>query len=562
MEKKYTWSIFLCLIVSTFLGFILYPLSGSGNSIAQNLFAKGSYYFLIVMLLTWVYSLQAWYQANPKSMSKEVKMGALFFALILAIIVWMGVEKSFKVLSDEANLISVSQSLSFSKTAYNHTMGRWYYDNFWPITFEIDKRPLLYPFLVSIFHSVLGYSINNAFLCNTVVLFLLLFLVFNLVYPIAGFLGGLAAMLFVIAQPIICITAVSGGFDLLACLLQIWIMFLVLELCRKENTWLRPLIWSSLILLCHTRYEKIIAIPIVFAWLVIFKKLTFKDLKEHRYFYAFSFLFFLPRIWQLMVPQNYENPKGVPVVGWVNFVKHFPIFIRALFNIENELPYATLLNIACLIIIALWCGWLLKNGFLKKFKTSAPFIMVTLSFVFAELGISISHHFGVFDHPTQSRLFVLFLCVLSLSPFLLRWVLGYTPSKLLALAAAGFFIFYFPIAEENRFVNKLTLIRKTHWVYDFLANVKTKDILLISDRPGIYTIAPVGSVDFKWAIANHETIRNEVKRHLYQAVYVVEDIHYDKEKESELKDVFPHIETILERQNSAEEFVRIGKVIF
>lgn len=563
MEKKYIWPIFICVVVSAFLGFILYPFLGANDSsLAQLLFAKGSYYFLIAMVLTWAYTLQAWYQENPKVMSKEVKMGAIFFALILALIVWIGVEKSFKVLSDEANLIAVSQSLSLDKTAYNHTMGRWYYDNFWPISFEVDKRPLLYPFLVSIFHGIFGYSITNAFICNTVVLFLLLLTVFHLVYPIAGFVGGIAGMLLVVAQPIICITAVSGGFDLLACLLQVWILFLVLELCRKENTWLRPLIWLSLILLCNTRYEKVLAIPIVFGWLVIFKKLKFKDLKEHRFLYAFSFLLFMPRIWQLMVPQNYENPKGVPVIGWVNFQKHFPIFIKALFNFNYELPYATILNIAALLIVVLWCVWFFKKGGFQKFKSSAPFIMITATFVAAELGISLGHHFGVFDHPTQSRLFVLFMTLLSLSPFLLRWILGFSPSKQLLFAGIGFFMFYFPIAEENRYVNKLTLIRKTHWVYDFLSTVKDKDILVISDRPGIYTIAPVGSVDFKWAVANHETIRTEVKRHLYQAVYVVEDINYSRPNESQVKRVFPNIETILERQNSAEEFVRIGKVVF
>ena len=189
-----------------------------------------------------------------------------------------------------------------------------------------------------------------------------------------------------------------------------------------------------------------------------------------------------------------------------------------------------------------------------------PFALVLLAFSSSELAITLSHHFGVFDHPTQARLFLLFVVTLSLAPFLLKGLLGRLPKIWLLLASASMFALYFPIAQENRFVNKLTIIRKTHWSYAFFDELKNKNILIIADRPGIYTIRPAGAVDFAWAKSNANMIREDVSRHLYDDVYVVEDVAYNTHK-SELDGTFK-LQTVFERQNTPDLFVRISKIQF
>lgn len=549
--------LFLVLLLSAFSYLIVYPYGNVPR--AETLFAKTSFYFFNGMFAIWLYCLTSWRQSVFHTISSSTKLAALFFCFLLTLIVWFGVEHSFKVLSDEANLMAISQSLTFEKTAYNHTMGRWYYDNFWPLSNQIDKRPILFPYLLQFLHVLMGYAIDNVYLLNSVFLFLFLYLVFIMVYPLGGFTGGLSAMLLVLAQPILSITAISGGFDLLACLLQFWVAYLVFELCKRENPHIRPLIWYSLILLVHARYENMIAFPLVLGVLFVFKKFPLSEFKKHPYLYALSPLFLLPRIWQLMTPQNYENPRGVPVVGWSNFVKHFPIFTKHFANMSFELPYATLLNLGGLFIALVWClVFLRKRGSLVSVKYF-PFILVFVGFALAELCITLSHHFGVFDHPTQARLFLLFLVTLSLSPFLLKGILGYLPKKSLLIASASLFLIYFPIAQENRFVNKLTIIRKTRWAYQFFDNLNDPNILIIVDRPGIYTIRPNGAVDFNYARSNISLIRDDLERHLYDAVYVVEDIEFGRTR-SQLADLF-QLQTLFERQNTPQVYVRISKVV-
>jgi hypothetical protein len=309
----------------------------------------------------------------------------------------------------------------------------------------------------------------------------------------------------------------------------------------------------------HARYENMLAFPIVLISLALFGKFTYSELKKHPYLYSFSLLFLIPRIWQLMTPQNFENPVGVPVLGLSNFLKHLPIFLRNLINFEFELPYATILNVLALGIALLWSVFFLWKRTAWVSKQYFPFVLVILGFAFSELTITLSHHFGVFDHPTQARLFLLFIVTLSLSPFLLYWVMGRLPSKTLLLGSVCFFLLYFPIAQENRFVNKLTIIRKTRWTYDFFDKLDNRNILIIADRPGIYTIRQTGAVDFNWALANQKIIRDDLTRHLYDAVYVVEDIEY-KKNTSQLDAIFKQV-TLFERQNTPELYVRISKVV-
>lgn len=549
-------SLFLLLILAATASLLIYPIGDTYR--AETLFAKSSYYFFNGLLLAWIYCLYHWRKTVFSNISLHSKAAALCICFLLTLIVWFGVEHSFKVLSDEANLMAISQSLTFEKTAYNHTMGRWYYDNFWPLANQIDKRPILFPYVLQFLHVVLGYAIENVYLLNSIFLFLFLYLVFLMVYPVGGFLGGIAGMLFVLAQPILPITAISGGFDLFSCLLQFWAAYLVLQLCVKENPTLRPLIWYTLVLLVHARYENVIAFPIVIGTLWYFGKFPFSELKKHPYLYSLSILFVIPRVWQFMMPQNYENPVGVPVIGWSNFVKHFPIFVKHFMSMKFELPYATLLNVGGLLIALVWALF-----FFRK-KTSLttqyfPFVVVLLGFSLSELAITLSHHFGVFDHPTQARLFLVFLMALSLAPFLLKDILGYFPSRAAVMAGFFFFLLYFPIAQENRFVNKLTIIRKTRWAYTYFNQAKDKNFLIIVDRPGIYTIRPMGAVDFTWANSNLLTIREDLKRHLYDDVYIVEDVRFGRE-ESGMSRNF-ELQTVFERQNTPEVQVRISKVV-
>ena len=94
----------------------------------------------------------------------------LVIALALTVVAWLAVPPALRMLSDEANLVGTSKNFFASKTATFTVSGKSYYDSYWDIDVAIDRRPPLFPFLVSLLHVVFGYSYRNVFLFNLMVL--------------------------------------------------------------------------------------------------------------------------------------------------------------------------------------------------------------------------------------------------------------------------------------------------------------------------------------------------------------------------------------------------------
>lgn len=82
--------------------------------------------------------------------------------------------------------------MTFDKTIYNTTMGKWYYGNFHRLHHEFPKRPFGYPYAVHLLHIVRGYSYQNGFIFNGLCLFALLSAVYVLASRALGFRGGVA----------------------------------------------------------------------------------------------------------------------------------------------------------------------------------------------------------------------------------------------------------------------------------------------------------------------------------------------------------------------------------
>ncbi len=81
----------------------------------------------------------------------------------------------------------------------------------------IDRRPTLFPFLVSLVHSALGYSYRNVFLFNLLVLPVFLVVSYRLAKSLGGETFGVVASLLAAAHPVTLLSVRSGGFDFLRC---------------------------------------------------------------------------------------------------------------------------------------------------------------------------------------------------------------------------------------------------------------------------------------------------------------------------------------------------------
>ena len=76
--------------------------------------------------------------------------------VLLAVFIFTSSRPYLRILSDEASLLSVSNSMTRYRRVDQITMAKWYYFNFHPVGFELDKRPLLFPFLGHLVQAVIG----------------------------------------------------------------------------------------------------------------------------------------------------------------------------------------------------------------------------------------------------------------------------------------------------------------------------------------------------------------------------------------------------------------------
>lgn len=130
-----------------------------------------------------------------------------------------------RLLWDEAVVHSTSLAMHFGHSAQLPVMAVPGEPAPVPVAFAVDKRPPLFPFLVSLLHAARGPAEENAQLLNKALRQLLLFAVaLALLFRGAPY-PALAGGLFLLhASPILHWTGTSGGIDLLATLLLLWFL--------------------------------------------------------------------------------------------------------------------------------------------------------------------------------------------------------------------------------------------------------------------------------------------------------------------------------------------------
>src|SRR6185436_2307184 len=79
----------------------------------------------------------------------------------------------------------------------------------------VDKRPLFFPFLLSLVHDVGGYRPANAFILNGILSFVFLGLVFVTGRMLAGRVAGWLGVALFAGLPLLAQNSTGGGFELL-----------------------------------------------------------------------------------------------------------------------------------------------------------------------------------------------------------------------------------------------------------------------------------------------------------------------------------------------------------
>ena len=521
---------------------------------------------MLAVFVLWV--IQLWCYCTAVSFSfkaflKRYWLG-LIGALILTCCIFISLSPDYRVLSDETNLLAVSKSMTYNKTIFNTTMGKWYYDNFYPIQQEIEKRPPMFPFMLSLLHSFFGFSRVNAFILNGLSLFTLLSLIYVCAKKNLDTISGFAAMLLVASQPIVTLSATSAGFDLFSATFLAITLVSLYGFMRDPNSHGLALLWVNLMMFCYIRYESIIYFVLLVGFISGFRLLRLHYVKPFLYLYVLTPLIYLPFIWQSSVKTGtyVEDAEGVSLFNIARFWAQFSELASAQFRFDFYLPFATGINLTGILLLCI----LLVGIALKKFRLvklyQRYYAFTVSSCLLVHTFLYLVYYFGQYTHPISARYYIVFVLCLSIVPLIYKSVTQMLPSRLLLAGAAIAFILYHPVNVENRFFNTLTLPRKTRYVGAFLNKLQRKAVLVIVDRPGQYTAENYGAVNFDYANRNVNSLLSELKRGLFEEIIVVQDLNYDSQSPVSNNDLNASflLETLSTRQYTPTEYIRISRV--
>lgn len=537
-------------------------------------FVATAYYALLALVVVYAGLQFMLPRQSPRAWARENWPGALVSLVLVGAVVF-AVTPSLRVLADEANLVGVSKNLFFKHRANFSVAGKWYFENYWDISVATDRRPALFPFLVSLVHLLRGYRVENAFIVNAFVLLGLVWSSYRLGKSLAGQAFGVAAAILVATNPNTLVAARSAGFDLLATFFLVAVVKSFEEYLR-ERTPLRLAIYAvTLCMLAHVRYEGwalMLGGALVPLVLRLLKRESFDGFG---WLYACLPLFLLPRYWQTVAKAgDAEQPLSASLFTLKNFWRNWGDYLSILKHpFDTDTPHAALLlPLAALGTVAV-VALLLKRLRAREIEGALQLSLLVLGIVGFETALSFSYDWGRPLHAASCRLFIWLdtwvgfagaYCLTLLGrrfPIWLDWLGRKSAAPVPVLGSAMLFASYVPAAIEARFTNSLILTREAAQEWRFFDRLGDKRILILCDRPGLFTIMDYGANHISLA-ENDRSALFELSRRLYQDVYVIQELDLNTGQPLPGFNVWKDVafDVVQEFQNTDVGFVRISRV--
>jgi hypothetical protein len=493
MMQKLKAIIFILSILTLLLGL------GLSDKQINILFKNVTYFIILFLFIMWTLRLVGVY-GHKSIQGLKAHWPALLLSLVLVAFIFVISPPRFKVLTDEANLIGVSMMMHEDKTAAMPIEGI-YTDFALPdFTTHIDKRPVFFPFLVSLVHAAMGYSPYNGFILNFILGCALLFSMYLTVSTVLTRTYGLLSVLMLASVPIFVVYVTSSGFEVLNALFLVLSFLILIDVCKRKNeTKITELLLLTLLLLAHCRYESLIILPLFIVILLPF-------LWQQKFFRKMSFLgclmplFLLPVVWQRLLYLN------LPALNKIDFnlfqrvdapfslrslIQHLDDNIYVLLGIDPNWGFSIILaGLGLAGIYMMGKNLVLRNGLYLK---NSVIIAGIISFVLL-LGIISAFYWGKFTIPMDNRLALVFLPFIVWASIYGLYCIGQhierQPAVTLAILFIFHLLFFWPFGAAQRVSNTLALPYEYHNTLIYLnENYHNRsNMVILAEHPNMYII--------------------------------------------------------------------------
>ncbi|MBL8753289.1 MAG: hypothetical protein JNK15_08315 [Planctomycetes bacterium] len=330
---------------------------------------------------------------------------------------------------DETSLVGTSQNMHRERIAMMATAA-------WPAPdgpavtdWNLDKRPPLFPFLVSVVHDVTGFRIGNAFAVNAVLFCLLAGTLATAVsLALGSALAGAGTPFLLAGVPLAATAATSAGFELLATWLLAVVVLAAVAFANAPTPARANWLLASGLLFAQSRYESIVVLAALAGTVAVVVRRWPRD-RFGTILIALAPVLLAP-IALLLVhardPAFYPEANGQALVGLGHFCTHLPPFVAALFDPTTGGAMAGPLGWVALPGL-LW--WLLA----RRARVATALVAVPL---LAVTGVVLAWFYGGVHESTALRLYLPIAVAAALGPLLVAGLVRHRAVPAVVLGSA------------------------------------------------------------------------------------------------------------------------------
>lgn len=549
--------------------------------VALNAVIKAGYWILLGTLIWWSRVVWTWLREERAAggrrwVGDRPSWGVA--ALVVAVgAVWQVQEThGYKILADEVLLAGTAQGMHLDRDVTYPVRATDVHGPFVVLQGVLDKRPYLFPLVVSLVHDFTGYRTSNAFWVNTVLGFVFLALLYLLCAKAAGDRrGGVLAVALAAGLPLLAQQAAGGGFELLNLTLMAGWWLAAMQHLQRPTASRQDLMVMTAVLLASTRYESMLfllptALLVWVGWVRgralictpaswVAPLLMVPMLWLNRAFAADA------SRWE-MQSMGAERPFGLEYVP--DNLGHALSYFFTLDGFQPNAPLLGLLGLLALPVFLLWAQRVWRSA--GREDGEAVGLALGALGGLAVTGLMMVYFWGQFDHPVIRRLslptqLLMLVAIATVAGRVLRlrppaW------TGLFIAAAAVYVAHGLPTMAKNAYGREYMPGVAFAWRQEFLASRPERDFLML-DRDSIFWITErVASTPTPQAQARRDGLAFHLRNQSFSAVYIYQTFVVDAETGSLTleagDDPGPgfELETVMEKRVHLLRLARISRV--
>ena len=500
-------------------------------------------------------------------------------AVVLAVTAFLHVQErhEFKIAMDEIVLEDTAMRMHFTRQADAMLRGYELAGNFSALQGFVDKRPLFFPFLLSLVHDLTGYRVENVFVLNALLSLAFIGLVFVVGRRLGGAPAGYAGMLLVATIPLVHQNVTGGGFELLNLVMILATLWLGMRWVERPDTDRLGAFVLASILLAQTRYESALFIgptglvilyvwwrqrAVDLAWPILVAPLFLVILPLH-----FNVFKVVQATWQLN-----DVPGAAVPFSPVYFYENVGHALNFFLSTDGYQPNSLLVSLLGAAGVGFFVLVLYREhrDIFRARPAEAVFCLFMLGLM-AHGGFMLCYFWGHFDDPIIRRLslpahLLFVLSFLFIYPRLVahraRW------AGLMVAAVAYIFICTIPVTAMHRYTQENFAARTNAWLSEFIDGLGEQPALAIDNGAALqWLIHRKAGIAVDAIVQRPEAYLFHFRNHSFSPFLAVQRVGVDFDTgkrfptmDDDLGDGF-QLETVAEKSFSPVYHIRISRVV-